>query len=69
MKITLEQGGESITTTCAGTSQHRHDRRVIHGLSKRGYAWIESRPYGETVITETRLGTMRLDYVSGDPIP
>jgi hypothetical protein len=69
MKITLRHNESEITTTCTGTSQHIHDRRVIHGLSKRGCDWMAALPEGARAVSITKHGEKLVDYVTADPLP
>lgn len=69
MKITLRHSESEITTTCTGTSQHIHDKRVIHRLSKRGCDWMAALPEGARVVSITKHGEKLVDYVTTDPLP
>lgn len=70
MKITLTCGDARINATCKGTSQHIHNRLVVHGLSGKGSAWMDALPEGHApVMTATKRGEMRLDYITDAPIP
>ncbi len=69
-KITLSCDGDRITTTCTGTSQHIHNRLVVHGLSRRGKNWLNALPDGHGPVTvQTSTKTERLDYITADPLP
>ena len=68
--IILYCGNKSFSTTCNGTSQHIHDRVVVHGITKEGFEWFcnleEDHP---RVMVETPYGTNYLDYFIDDPLP
>jgi hypothetical protein len=69
-KITLACDNDSIATTCEGTSQHIHNRIVVHRLSKRGKQWYDSLPDGHPpIIATTSTASERLDYITEDPLP
>ncbi|MFA7255988.1 MAG: hypothetical protein WC047_00220 [Kiritimatiellales bacterium] len=70
MKITLTCGDSTINTACKGTSQHIHNKRIVHGLSRKGNDWINALLDNHgPIMTTTKYGQMRLDYITDAPLP
>lgn len=59
----------TITGMCAGTSQHIHNRTVLHSPSRPLQAWIDCLPEGAVVTVTSKHSSNRLDYVTADPLP
>ena len=69
MKITFyARNGDTITTTCAGTSQHKWDEISVHSPAKRGTEFL-AKHAGEIIVARTKYGQSRVTEVTTAPLP